>query len=130
LALFFPFSSLILSSFSKIHCKVDPAKSYALQTSIWHSPASSIRLMTSSFTTNDKIFLFVFTETFFKHVFLRLWLINNYGQKNTNTQAETQLTPHCSTQSRQLNYCYVFRWFLPASSLRGMVIPPTQQAEL
>jgi hypothetical protein len=52
---------------NKLHCTVDPAKSNTLQT-IWRSP-SSICLMTSSFSANDKIFLFVFTETFFKHVF-------------------------------------------------------------
>jgi hypothetical protein len=70
-----------LSSFFKIHRTVDPAKSNALHTSIYRSPAS-IHLMTSSFTANDKLFLFVFTETFFKHVFSRFWLIiNNYGQK-------------------------------------------------
>jgi hypothetical protein len=71
-----------------------------LQTSIWRSPASSVRLMTSSFTANDMIFLFVFTETFFKHVFSRFWLItNNYGQN-----IRTVTSPHTKHTSRDATY--------------------------
>jgi hypothetical protein len=41
-----------------------------------------------------------------------------------------QLMPCYGAQSRELNYCYALLQFLPALSLRGVVIPPPPLNEL
>ena len=55
--------SLILSSFFKIDCTVDPAISSALQTLNWFS--TLICLVTFSFAANGRLFLCILTEVSF-----------------------------------------------------------------
>jgi hypothetical protein len=55
--------SLILSSFFKIDCTLDPVLSNALQTLNWIS--ALVCLVTFSFTATGRLFPRIFTEAFF-----------------------------------------------------------------